>query len=293
MNVSQNRYEIFLKVVELGNITLAAEAMFLTQSGVSHAIAAMEREAGCTLFHRSKRGVKLNENGEYLLPMVQEVVNHQRVLDQAMENLGSKVAGKLRVGSFASFTALHILKLFRAFQKEYPDVEIELKDGVYADIEDWILRGQIDCGFLSRPESDRLKFYPLMKDEIMALVSPEHPLAGQTSVSADELAKSPLISQIRGSERDLQGVLRKSGLRPSVQYALQDDIAVMGMVSQNAGVGIIPRMMVETASFDLKQLSLDPPEYRTIGVAYLPARQDSVVTRTFLSFCRKFGFGEE
>ena len=48
MNSSQIRYEIFLKVAQLGNITLAAEAMNYTQSGVSHAIAAMEREAGCT-----------------------------------------------------------------------------------------------------------------------------------------------------------------------------------------------------------------------------------------------------
>ena len=85
MNHSQIRYEIFLKVAELGNITLAADALNYTQSGVSHAIAAMEREAGCTLFHRSKTGVTLTENGKALLPLLQELVNKQHSLDQAMD----------------------------------------------------------------------------------------------------------------------------------------------------------------------------------------------------------------
>ena len=77
MNNSQIRYEIFLKVAELGNITLAADALAYTQSGVSHAIAAMEREAGCTLFHRSKTGVTLTENGKALLQLVRDLSNRQ------------------------------------------------------------------------------------------------------------------------------------------------------------------------------------------------------------------------
>ena len=113
MNNSQIRYEIFLKVAELGNITLAADALSYTQSGISHAIAAMEREAGCTLFHRSKTGVTLTENGKALLPMVQDLVNKQHSLDQAMDALSSRVSGTLRVGSFTSFTAIWMAKIIQ------------------------------------------------------------------------------------------------------------------------------------------------------------------------------------
>ena len=96
MNGSQIRYEIFLKTAQLGNITMAAEALNYTQSGVSHAIAAMEREAGCTLFHRSKSGVRLTESGKKLLPLVQELVNKQHVLDQAMDAMSNRMAGSVR-----------------------------------------------------------------------------------------------------------------------------------------------------------------------------------------------------
>ena len=117
MNNSQIRYEIFLKVAELGNITMAAEALSYTQSGVSHAIAAMEREAGCTLFHRSKFGVTLTEQGKQLVPLVQELINRQHALDQAMDALSNRVAGTLRVGSFTSFTAIWMPKLIKDFTK--------------------------------------------------------------------------------------------------------------------------------------------------------------------------------
>lgn len=58
-----NRYEIFLKVAEVGNITRAAELLHYTQAGVSHSIAALEREAGVPLLIRGSNGVTLTENG--------------------------------------------------------------------------------------------------------------------------------------------------------------------------------------------------------------------------------------
>jgi len=177
MNNSQIRYEIFLKVAELGNITLAADALSYTQSGVSHAIAAMEREAGCTLFHRSKTGVTLTDNGRTLLPMVQELVNKQHSLDQAMDALSNRVAGTLRVGSFTSFTAIWMAKIIQSFTEQFPEVKVELTNGVYRDIENGITEGRLDCGFLSSVENDPLDFTPLFDDPMLVILSPKHELA--------------------------------------------------------------------------------------------------------------------
>ena len=182
MNNSQIRYEIFLKVAELGNITLAADALSYTQSGVSHAIAAMEREAGCTLFHRSKTGVTLTENGRQLLPLVQELVNKQHSLDQAMDALSNRVAGTLRIGSFTSFTAIWMARIIQDFTTQYPDVKIELTNGVYRDIENGIAEGRLDCGFLSAIENDPLDFTPLFDDPMMVILSPKHALAKAASM---------------------------------------------------------------------------------------------------------------
>ncbi len=288
MNASQNRYEIFLKVAELGNITLAAEALSYTQSGVSHAVAAMEREAGCMLFHRSKTGVTLTANGKELLPYIQQLVNRQHALDQAMDSLSNRVSGTLRIGSFTSFTAIHMPGIMQGFEDLYPDVRIELVNGPYMEIEQQIVSGQIDCGFLSGTENGELDFHPLLQDEMFALSAPGHAPSGDASVKLKKLGEYPLISQFRRSDRDVHKIFRAAGVRPHTRFILDDDISVMGMVAQGMGIALMPEMMVRTASFDLVQIPLEPRQFRTIGIASLPSSETTLLVRTFIGFCEGY-----
>ena len=286
MNNSQIRYEIFLKVAELRNITMAAESLSYTQSGVSHAIAAMEREAGCTLFHRSKFGVTLTEQGEHLLPLVRELINKQHALDQAMDALSNRVAGTLRVGSFTSFTAIWIPKLIREFSLKFPDVNIELTNGTYRDIEERLQDGRLDCGFLSAIENDPLEFTSLFDDPMLVITAPDHPISKKTALPLRELKKYPLISQFQGSDHDVQQIFKKAKIHPQTKYILDDDISVMGMVSQGEGVALMPELMFRTASFDLAGISLDPPQHRTVGLATLSVKEKPLLIRTFVAFCK-------
>ena len=291
MNNSQIRYEIFLKVAELGYVTLAADALSYTQSGVSHAIAAMEREAGCTLFHRSKAGVTLTENGKKLLPLVQDLVNKQHSLDQAMDALSNRVAGTLRVGSFTSFTALWMAKLIQGFTQNFPDVKIELTNGTYRDIENGISDGRLDCGFLSSVENDPLDFTPLFDDPMLVIMAPDHALAKRKSLPLQDLKRYPLISQFQGSDHDVQQIFRRAKMRPKTKYILDDDISVMGMVSQDEGIALMPEMMLTTAAFDLAAIPLKPQQHRTIGLATPPIKETTLLVRTFVAFCKTFDFG--
>ena len=290
MNNSQIRYEIFLKVAELGNITLAADALSYTQSGVSHAIAAMEREAGCTLFHRSKTGVTLTESGKALLPLVQDLVNKQHSLDQTMDALSNRVAGTLRVGSFTSFTATWMALLIQDFTKRFPEVKIELTNGTYRDIENGITDGRLDCGFLTFVENDPLDFTPLFDDPMLAIMAPGHELAKKNSLPLRDLKKYSLISQFQGSDHDVQQIFKKAKMRPKTKYILDDDISVMGMVAAGEGIALMPEMMLETAAFDLEAVPLEPPQYRTIGLATLPIKETTLLVRTFIAFCKSFAF---
>ena len=112
-----NRYEIFLKVAEVGNITRAAELLHYTQAGVSHSIAALEREAGVPLLIRGSNGVTLTENGKRLIQPIQTLVNDQRALEQSIFEINEVVAGTLRLGAFTSVAAQWLPFLIRDFQK--------------------------------------------------------------------------------------------------------------------------------------------------------------------------------
>ena len=91
----------------------------------------------------------LTDNGKRLLPYIQEMVNQKDKLRQAAFNINNKVEGKLRIGSFTSVTAMWMPDVIRFFQKNYPQVEVQIFDGNYDEIRDWIIHGQVDCGFLS------------------------------------------------------------------------------------------------------------------------------------------------
>lgn len=70
-----------------------------------------------------------------------------------------------------------------------------------------ILRGQIDCGFLTAPVREELAFTPIYKDPMNVLLPQGHPLAAKKSISLDEVKREPLIMQMKGSDNDMQNIL--------------------------------------------------------------------------------------
>ena len=132
--------EIFLKTAEIGNITKTAEILHYTQAGISHAIAALEKETVFSLLARSASGVTLTENGKRLLPYIQTLVNDQHGLSQAIYDINETVAGTLRIATFTSVSTQWLPTIIRKFQADYPLVEFDLLAGDYDEITERILK---------------------------------------------------------------------------------------------------------------------------------------------------------
>lgn len=290
------RYEIFLKAAEVGSITKAAEALHYTQAGVSHAIAALEREAGVPLLVRSASGVTLTENGKRLLGPIQALVREQRALAQRIYELNNIVAGVLRVGTFTSVSTEWLPAIIRRFQADYPRVEFELITGDYDAITDQLRSGQMDCGFLTAPVPDDLLFVPLYQDPMLVLLPPGHPAAQKPAVKLADLANEPFLLPRKGSDNDILAVLKHENLKVNARYTLNDDFSIMAMVASGFGVTIMQDLVLHHARFDLAVRPLDPPQYRTLGIAAQPADRESILTKTFLRYLsdlKSTGFFEQ
>ena len=96
------KYAVVEKVVERASLTKAAEELGLTQSGVSHIVAAVEAELGLPLLKRTRTGARLTPEGERIMPHIRAIVAEERLLRQTAEALHTLVAGKVRVGTFTS-----------------------------------------------------------------------------------------------------------------------------------------------------------------------------------------------
>ena len=214
MREQKDRYEIFLKVCETGSFSKAAEALNYTQSGISQMMAALEEELEVQLFARVNRGVTLTDNGTRLLPYIREMANQKARLRQAAFNINHKVEGTLRVGSFSSITTQWMPQIIHYFKENYPKVDVEILDGNYDEIRDWIIHGQVDCGFLSSIVADDLKFYPLWDDPLCAVFPADHPLAARQSVTLPQLFQYPLIIETPGCDNDIQHLMLKCPVKP-------------------------------------------------------------------------------
>lgn len=257
--------------------------MHYTQAGISHAIAALEKETGFPLFIRGSSGVSLTEDGKRLLSAVQSLVNEQNRLQQTINDINGIAAGTLRIGTFSSVATHWMPEIIKKFQREYPRITLELNFGDYDEITDRILQGQIDCGFLSAPVREELAFIPLYKDPMHVLLPQGHPLAAKKSISLDEVKREPLIMQMKGSDNDMQNILRQNKKKYTVKYVVNDDFAVMAMVKSGFGITIFPEMLWSNykACDAMEIRPMKPEQYRTIGIAALPPEKTSVLAKLF------------
>lgn len=284
MREQKDRYEIFLKVCETGSFSKAAEALNYTQSGISQMMAGLEEELGVQLFARINRGVTLTDNGTRLLPYVRELANQKARLRQAAFNINHKVEGKLRVGSISSVTTLWIPAMIRYFRENYPKVEVEILDGNYDEIRDWIVRGQVDCGFLSSIVANDLKFYPLLDDPLCAVVPQGHPLAAQQCVTLPQLFRYPLIIETPGCDNDIQHLLLRCPVKPDIAYSFRDDALIMAFVRSGLGVTISQELVMQAVGCPgVVSRPLEPACCRTLGLAF-SRTASSVVSQTLLEY---------
>lgn len=291
MKATPNHYEIFLKVVETGNISKASEALDYTQSGISHVISSLEKQMGFKLFVRGSSGVALTDNGRKLVPLIQDIVNKQQLLKQEVFDINHQVGGKLRIGSFTSVTTLWLPGMITYFQNNYPEVELEIVDGNYSDIQHWLRHGRIDAGFLAGKVGDDFTFHELLEDPLLVVMPKGHPLAQKDAVPLDELVRYPIILQPEGYNIDMRDILVKASSPADIRYILRDDISIISFVDSGLGISILPELVLNSQHSDITRRPLQPAEFRKIGIAALPT-QNSILVRLFVEYMRNYLSGE-
>ena len=149
-------YQVLKTVAEQGSFRKAADILGLTPSAISHTIASLENELGFSVLNRSKLGVTLTNYGEHLLPYVNAVLNSDESLQQAIAEFNGLKQGKVKVGCFSSVCTNWLPDVMYSFQKEYPEITIEVFQGTYAECQKGAgkmrkrnISGLMKCGIIS------------------------------------------------------------------------------------------------------------------------------------------------
>ena len=284
MEMNLQKYLAFVKTVECGSFTKAAEELRYSQSGISHMIIDLEKGWNVALVERRHGGVQLTADGKRLLPHIQRLCEDYTLLQKEVKALNGLENTLLRIGVFASVAIYWIPQIIQRFQRDYPEVRYELLTGDYTEIEEWIANGRVDCGFVcvpSRPEFDVIELY---RDDCKVLLPKNHPLTALDVVPIQSLKDEPLLLIERGERKDVSALLKKYDLLKNVRCTTLDDFAGMSMVEQGLGICLLPQLILTNVPFDIAVRDLDESPSRTIGFAMRSQQKAPLVVRRFLEY---------
>ena len=287
--MSISKYQIFLKTVACGNFSKAAAAMNFTQSGVSHAVQALEDELGVTLLSRNRGGVVLTADGRALLPMIERRCTDHHALLQSAASLKGIDAGLVKVATFSSVAAQWLPSILKSFGERYPNVEFEVVTGDFYDqLEERILRGTVDCGFLRLPSVKHLQTYALHRDELQVILPCDHPLASCGEFPLEALATEPFIQLEEGEDYEIRAAFDEMGIRPNVRYTAREDRTILAMVSKGLGISLLPELMVRHSPYPVTACKPPMVFYRNIGIGVKDEKALSASTRRFVEYVRSW-----
>ena len=154
MNIDLNLYRIFYVVAKKGNITKAADELFISQPAVTQAIHSLENQIGATLFIRAKKGVTLTEEAKVLFQFVESGLNYIQNGENKFKELMNVESGTLKIGASTTVTQHVLLKYLDIFREKYPNVNISITNDLTADLVKLLREGSVDLLILNLPTKD-------------------------------------------------------------------------------------------------------------------------------------------
>lgn len=279
-----NRYRAFLKVVEVGSYTRAAEILGYTQPALSQMISSLEKEIGITLLHRSRYGVRLTPEGERLLPTIQKTVQQYDDLCRMEDEIKGLDSGLVRIGTVSSVSCHWLPVIIQKFWAKYPNVQLVLHQGDYTSICDWVQTGTVDFGFVNPAAAKGLETQTLQTDPFVAVLPKSHPLAQKSTVSLQELASEPYLLLEEGCYSEPLEAFRKAGITPNVRLTMHDDYSILSMVEQGLGYSLLAELVLQKTAYDVTVRPVDEPILRTMALVMKDKRGLSAAAKTFMQF---------
>src|SRR5579864_1452177 len=235
--------EGFLEVARRGNVSRAAEAMFVTQPTLTARLHALERELGEPLFARTRRGMRLTDAGRAFLPYAERAIRAVRDGRQALVDARSASAGRLVLGAAPAVSTYVLPALLQRFAGAYPRVEVAVRTGHSEDVLQMLLREEVQLGLVRALRHAEIESMPLYDDPLVLVVPPGHPFARRSNLGIADVASERLIFFDRTSSyyELTQSFFLSLGVTPREVMELDNIESTKKMVERKLGIALLPR----------------------------------------------------
>ena len=247
-------------------------------------VADLEADWQVSLLERRKGGVLPTPDGAKILPYVKSLCEEFEKLEVAVDELQGLHSGMIRIATFSSGASQWLPNIIKDFQHAYPNIAYEVMLGDYTEIEQWILDGRVDCGFIPLPVHPSLETVFLERDQMMAVLPLDHPLASRETFPLEALDDEPFMILEKGAGAEVEAIFKERGIKPRVNFTTWDDYAIMAMVEKGLGISILTEMIMRRCPYKVVAKSLEQPVYRDIVLAFRGKERSSLALQRFIEY---------
>ena len=249
MEIDIELYKIFYTVAKLGNITKAANSLYISQPAVTMNIKKLEDLLETTLFIRTKRGVILTNEGKVLFEYVEKAIENFKIGENRLSGLKNMETGNIRIGIGTTLTKYFLVDHLEKFHEEYPKVSINIDTSMTSEILNKLNDGKVDIAIITNDTNLKNFNIEYSKDiQYTFICNKNYIELTKKTIPIEELIKYPMLLQhIHSNSRKILDkflaenniVINNSDIELS-SYALIIEFARIGM-----GIGFVAEDFIQ------------------------------------------------
>ncbi len=269
---------IFIKTIaEFGNISKAAESLYITQPSLSRCVLKIENELGTELFKRTSEGLKLTFAGEYFIEHANKIIKLYKELETGFSNIVNLDIGSVVVGTTTHLGAFVLPRVLSNFTRLFPNIEVTIVESDSTKIEEEILKGRVDIGILHSPISNQGIESDVVHEEKFLLAVPPNDSINDTVyfkngqnkpyIDIKLTAEHPYILT-HATQRTRQvttKILANAGIDVKIKYLTRSIQTASRLVRDGLGFTLVPHSYCNLFSQDYS------PNYYCIEEQYEPS----------------------
>ena len=293
MSVKLESYRVFKEVAEVGNITAAAQALYISQSAVSQSIKQLENDLQTRLFSRNSRGVTLTAEGRMLYEYVRSAMGLLETGEAKLSQTRELQMGQLIIGASDTVTSQFLLPYLDSFHREHPAIHIQIISGRSHKVLGLLRSGKVDIAFASTPtDMTSLETFPCFPTHSIFVAGAGYPCDFDHVYSLEEMSAFPLILLERkaSSRLYLERFFLQNGLKLNPEIELGARSLLVDLAAIGFGVAGVTEEFVtrDLESGRLRQLKTSfqiPP--RSVDMCMLRDVPQTAAAERFAAFVKQ------
>jgi len=291
MHIEQLEY--IVKVAESGSISIAAENLHVSQSGISQSITRLEDELGVKIFKRHRRlGAVPTDEGKALIKKAYEVLMKLHEFKEEAQSFNTIISGNLKLSSIPGFM-LFLLEPLSSFKNAYPNVNIEISEKTTQHIIEHVQNNQIDIGIITIYEDfikkgEDLLFEVILEGKMMVAVSKKSPLALHKTITPQQLMTQNVILYNGDYVKRFANKLISQFGPLNILFTSDNSAVIKKAISEGLGISLVPDFTLkndpDVLSGEIVPVEIMEFEQENIGLGWIRSENNhfSINAKKFL-----------